>query len=97
MVVLNQPRIVALNDFRIDMVPAGNFLVSRHADRPGIIGAVGTLLGRNNVNIASMQVGRSRPRGDAVMILQVDDEVPEALRAELKRITGMADLTYVTL
>jgi D-3-phosphoglycerate dehydrogenase len=97
MVVFNQPRIVALNDFRIDMVPAGNFLVSRHADRPGIIGAVGTLLGRNNVNIASMQVGRGQPRGDAVMILAVDEEVPEALRAELKRIDGMADLTYVTL
>ncbi len=97
MLVMGQPRIVALNDFRIDMVPTGNFLISRHADRPGVIGAVGTLLGRNNINIASMQVGRDRPRGDAVMILSVDDEVPEAVRAELKRVAGMADLQYVTL
>ncbi len=97
MVVMGQPRIVALNDFRIDMMPAGNFLISRHADRPGIIGAVGTILGRNNINIASMQVGRDRPRGDAVMILAVDEEVPEPLRAELKRIAGMTDLHYVTL
>jgi len=95
--VMGQPRIVLLNDFRIDMVPVGNFLISRHADRPGIIGAVGTLLGRNNINIASMQVGRDRPRGDAVMILAVDDDVPETLRAELKHIAGMADLQYVTL
>ncbi len=95
--VMDQPRIVLLNNFRIDMVPAGNFLISRHADRPGIIGAVGTLLGRSNINIASMQVGRDRPRGDAVMILAVDEAVPEPLRAELKHIAGMADLQYVTL
>ncbi|HET9847048.1 MAG TPA: phosphoglycerate dehydrogenase [Candidatus Dormibacteraeota bacterium] len=95
--LLNEPHIVQFNDFRIDLVPQGTFLMSWHADRPGIIGAIGTLLGQKNINIASMQVGRDRPRGDAVMILSVDDPVPEAILAEIRRIPGMADVLSVTL
>ena len=95
--MLNEPHIVTFNDFRIDLVPYGTFLMSWHADRPGIIGAIGTLLGQKNINIASMQVGRDRPRGDAVMILSVDDPVPESIQADIRRIPGMADVLTVTL
>jgi D-3-phosphoglycerate dehydrogenase / 2-oxoglutarate reductase len=95
--LLNEPHIVHFNDFRIDLVPEGTFLMSWHADRPGVIGAIGTLLGQRNINIASMQVGRDRPRGDAVMILSVDDPVPESIQAEIRRIPGMADVLTVTL
>jgi len=95
--LLNEPHIVQFNDFRIDLVPQGTFLMSWHADRPGVIGAIGTLLGQRNINIASMQVGRDRPRGDAVMILSVDDPVPESIQAEIRRIPGMADVLTVTL
>src|SRR5207253_2759724 len=95
--LLNEPHIVTFNDFRIDLVPYGTFLMSWHADRPGIIGAIGTLLGQKNINIASMQVGRDRPRGDAVMILSVDDPVPESIQADIRRIPGMADVLTVTL
>jgi D-3-phosphoglycerate dehydrogenase len=95
--LLNEPHIVYFDDFRIDLVPQGSFLMSWHADRPGVIGAIGSLLGRNNINIASMQVGRNRPRGDAVMILSVDDPVSEPLLGEIRRIPGMADVQYLTL
>jgi D-3-phosphoglycerate dehydrogenase len=95
--LLNEPHIVTFNDFRIDLVPQGTFLMSWHADRPGIIGAIGTLLGQKNINIASMQVGRDRPRGDAVMIVSVDDPVPESILADIRRIPGMADVLSVTL
>ncbi len=96
-VLLNEAHIVHFDGYRIDLVPQGTFLMSWHADRPGIIGAVGTLLGQNNINIASMQVGRNRPRGNAVMILSVDEPVPEALRTRIRQIPGMADVQYVTL
>ncbi|MEA2636867.1 MAG: D-3-phosphoglycerate dehydrogenase / 2-oxoglutarate reductase [Chloroflexota bacterium] len=95
--LLNEPHIVTFNDFRIDLVPQGTFLMSWHADRPGIIGAIGTLLGQKNINIASMQVGRDRPRGDAVMIVSVDDPVPESILADIRRIPGMADVLSITL
>src|SRR3979411_283400 len=70
--LLNEPHIVTFNDFRIDLVPKGTLLMSWHADRPGVIGAIGTLLGEKNINIASMQVGRDRPRADAGMIVSSD-------------------------
>src|SRR2546423_534357 len=95
--LLNEPHIVQFNDFRIDLVPQGTFLMSWHADRPGVIGAIGTLLGQRNINIASMQVGRERPRGDAVMILSVDDPVPESILADIRQIPGMADVLSVSL
>src|ERR1700674_1204285 len=95
--LLNEPHIVTFDDFRIDLVPHGTFLMSWHADRPGIVGAIGTFLGEKNINIASMQVGRDRPRGDAVMILSVDDPVPESILADIRRIPGMADVLSVNL
>jgi D-3-phosphoglycerate dehydrogenase len=55
------------------------------------------LLGENNINIASMQVGRDHPRGDAVMILSVDDPVPESIQARIREVPGMTDVQTVTL
>jgi D-3-phosphoglycerate dehydrogenase len=95
--LLNEPHIVTFNDFRIDLVPSGTFLMSWHTDRPGIIGAIGTLLGENNINIASMQVGRDRPRGDAVMILSVDEPVPDSIQARIREVPGMTAVQSVTL
>ncbi|HEY0491834.1 MAG TPA: phosphoglycerate dehydrogenase [Candidatus Dormibacteraeota bacterium] len=95
--LLNEPHIVTFNDFRIDLVPSGSFLMSWHTDRPGVIGAIGTLLGQNNINIASMQVGRDRPRGDAVMILSVDEPVPDSIQAKIREVPGMTDVQSVTL
>ena len=91
------PRIVRLGGFVIDLVPEGRFLVTYHDDRPGVIGKVGTALGEANINIAALQLGRDAPRGRAVMIVQVDDEVPEDVKARLRDIPGMADLRYVAL
>ena len=95
--LLNEAHVVRLDDFRIDVVPQGSFLMSWHADRPGVIGAIGTLLGRSNINIASMQVGRNHPRGDAVMILSIDDPVSDPILAEIRRIPGMTDVQSVAL
>jgi D-3-phosphoglycerate dehydrogenase len=90
-------RLVRLGDFHIDIEPAGRFLLTYHDDRPGIIGSVGMALGRTNINIAALQLGRDAPRGRAVMIVAVDDEVPEAVRDQLARIEGMTDIRYVEL
>src|SRR5204862_151857 len=59
-VLTDEPRVVRIDSFRVDLMPEGRFLVSRHADRPGIVGRVGTILGEHDVNIASMMVGRDR-------------------------------------
>ncbi|MFN2463505.1 MAG: phosphoglycerate dehydrogenase [Candidatus Dormibacteria bacterium] len=91
------PRLLRLGDFHIDIEPSGRFVLTYHDDRPGIIGSLGLALGRGNVNIAALQLGREAPRGRAVMIVAVDDEVPEAVRQELGAIPGMTEIRYVHL
>ena len=96
-VLMDEPRVVRIDGFRVDLVPDGRFLVSRHEDRPGVVGRVGTILGEHDVNIASMQVGRDAPRGNAMMILAVDDRVAPEVLSRLREVGGMSDLRYVEL
>ena len=95
--LMGEPRAVRIDSFRVDLVPDGRFLVSRHEDRPGIVGKVGSILGEHDVNIASMQVGRDAPRGSAMMILAVDDRVAPEVLERLRGVGGMSDLRYVEL
>jgi len=95
--LMGEPRAVRIDSFRVDLVPDGRFLVSRHEDRPGVVGKVGSILGEHDVNIASMQVGRDAPRGNAMMILAVDDRVAPDVLERLRGVGGMSDLRYVEL
>ncbi|MFS1512313.1 phosphoglycerate dehydrogenase [Chengkuizengella sp. SCS-71B] len=67
-------RIVQIDQYPVDISPEGIFIYISHQDKPGAIGKIGTLLGSNEVNIATMQVGRKIIGGDAVMILTVDKQ-----------------------
>jgi D-3-phosphoglycerate dehydrogenase len=97
-VVHRQPHIVGIDDFLIDLAPTeGYLLMTRHRDPPGMIGQVGTLLGRADVNISSMQVGRRERRGEALMILAVDEMVPPAVLAELRAVPNMASVRLIAL
>jgi len=96
-VLMGEPRAARIDSFRVDLVPDGRFLVSRHDDRPGVVGRVGTILGEHDVNIASMQVARDAPRGNAMMILAVDDRVAPDVLTRLREVGGMSDLRYVEL
>jgi len=90
-------RITAWDGVPIDIAPAPFMVVTRHRDRPGLIGRVGTVLGAAGVNIAAMHVGRRSPRGDAVMVLTVDEPVPAALVAELRAAESFEDVRFVEL
>ena len=96
-VLMGELRAVRIDSFRVDLVPEGRFLVSRHEDRPGVVGKVGSILGEHDVNIASMQVGRDAPRANAMMILAVDDRVAPEVLQRLREVGGMSDLRYVEL
>ena len=82
----DEPMIVALNDFWVEFPARGWLLLTRHHDRPGIIGAIGTLLGDRDVNIAFMHVGRKSPRGEAIMVLGVDDPIPPDVVKEIENM-----------
>jgi len=90
--VQGEPRIVLIDGFWVDVPVEGHLLLTKHQDKPGLVGRVGTLLGEHDVNISSMQVGRLHPRGEALMILTLDDPVPDEVRA---RIGAFADVDRV--
>jgi D-3-phosphoglycerate dehydrogenase / 2-oxoglutarate reductase len=90
-------RITSVDEFPVNVPPTHNMLFTLHRDMPGIIGKIGSLLGSFNVNIASMQVGRKIVRGDAVMVLSLDDPLPEGILAEITKVQGIRDAYTVTL
>ena len=90
-------RITDLDEFPVNVPPSRYMLFTLHRDMPGIIGKIGSLLGNFNVNIASMQVGRKIVRGDAVMVLSVDDPLPDGIVAEITKVPGIRDAYTVTL
>ncbi|MEM6449175.1 MAG: phosphoglycerate dehydrogenase [Cyanobacteria bacterium P01_D01_bin.105] len=90
-------RIIDMDDFPINVPPTKYMLFTLHRDMPGIIGKIGSLLGSFNVNIASMQVGRKIVRGDAVMVLSIDDPLPEGILNEIKKEPGISDAYTVAL
>ncbi|MFH0776335.1 MAG: phosphoglycerate dehydrogenase [Patescibacteria group bacterium] len=83
-IVEAEPRITFIQNFRVNFRPNEHLLLTRHRDMPGVIGRVGTLLGENSINIANMDLGRNKIGGDALMILDVDDAIPESILDELK-------------
>lgn len=90
-------RITNLDGFPINVPPSNYMLFTLHRDMPGIIGRIGSLLGNFNVNIASMQVGRKIVRGDAVMVLSLDDPLPDGILTEINQIPGIRDAYTVAL
>jgi len=90
-------RITSIDAFPVNVTPSSHMLFTRHRDMPGIIGHLGSLLGEHNVNIASMQVGRKIVRGDAVMVLSIDDPIPAELLKTITAIEGIQEAHPVTL
>ena len=90
-------KIIAVDQFDLDLPPTDNLLFLRYADRPGIVGAVGNILGAANVNIAGMQVARDSAGGEALMALTVDSAVSEELIAAVAKETGAGSVRSVAL
>ncbi len=86
-VMRGESHIVRVNSYWIDFVPtAGSFLFVDHKDRPGLIGSVGTITGGADVNISAMYVSRQKARGQALMILDLDEKLPETAIQKIRAI-----------
>lgn len=88
-------RIVSLDGNNTDFTPEGNMIWMAHEDRPGIVGHLGTVLGNNHVNIAGLYVGRQAVGGKAIAMVNVDNDVPEKVMAELRGIAHIQDLKFI--
>ena len=80
----NQPRIVGINGREVEVVAEGKLLVLENIDQPGMVGTIGTILGKAGVNIADMSLSRLTPGGTAYMVVRVDTEPGEEARREIK-------------
>ena len=88
---------MAVGGYTMDMIPEGYVIVSRHLDKPGVIGRASTILGKCNINIAGMQVGRINPGEEAIMVLNVDSEVPEEVMEEIRSMPGIFTATFAKI
>jgi D-3-phosphoglycerate dehydrogenase len=84
-----KPRFIQIKGINLDAEVGQHMLYTTNADAPGIIGLLGTLCGKNGVNIANFQLGRNRPGGDAIALLYLDAPFPEKVLAELRENTAI--------
>lgn len=93
------PRLILLDGYRLESFLDGRLFVFSHRDVPGMIGSVGTVFGKNGINIAQMAVGRegNTPGGDAIGVLSVDGDVPEAVMNELLSIDAITQAKIIDL
>ncbi len=97
-VLRGETHIVRINDFWPDIMPTGGyFLFSDHRDRPGMIGTVGNITGKADINISSMQLARLEQRGRALMILALDEPLSEQHRQEILAIPDVQTAKLVKL
>jgi D-3-phosphoglycerate dehydrogenase len=91
------PRIVAIDGFSVEMLPEGHIVVGFNDDKPGVIGRVGDACGALGINIAQMTVGRKLQLSKAVLALNLDAEVPDALLTKLSGLEFVREVYRVKL
>ena len=90
-------KIVAIDDLALDLIPSESLLFLRYADKPGVIGVVGRILGEAAINIGGMQVARDRAGGEALMVLTIDSAVGQELAATISIETKARVVRFVNL
>lgn len=94
----SEPHIVRINDYWLDVVASSGYMLSiYHQDRPGMIGAMGTITGQHDINISFMEVGRLAPRGRAMMIVGLDDQIPDSVLEKIRAISHVYSAKLLVL
>lgn len=91
------PRIISVNEFAVEMIPEGEMLVMFNNDMPGVIGNIGTLLGKNKINIARMHFGRAERGGKAISAVTVDAPVSKEVLSEIKKLPNLLSVKQIHL
>lgn len=91
------PRIVKIDNFSVEIMPEGHMLVMNNNDKPGVIGNIGMLLGKNNINIARMHFGRETAGGRAISVVNIDSPVTVKLLKEIKKLPNILDVKVINI
>jgi D-3-phosphoglycerate dehydrogenase len=93
----NNPRIVRLFSMPVEIVPSGVVFLMNNKDRPGMVGHIGTLMGKYHVNIASMSLGRDQAGGQALTVLNLDNLPPAEVLDEIRKDPDISNVRVVKL
>jgi len=91
------PRIVRVDSFPVEIVPEGSMLFMYNNDKPGVIGNIGSLLGKHNINIARMHFGRELAGGMAISVVNIDSPVTGTLLEEIKNLPNILFTKVINL
>ncbi len=89
-------RVVEIDDYTLDLEPKGNMILFKNSDEPGVIGSVGTIIAKYNINIADFRLGRNK-NSQALAVIKVDNAINEELIDELSRLDACISVKAVTL
>lgn len=93
----NRPRLVKVDEHNLDASPEGHMLIFENLDSPGIVGRLGQVLGKNGINIASMNLSRDVVGGEALSILNLDSAVDDLVIDQILKIDGISTARLVHL
>lgn len=93
----SEPRLVQVDDYRLEARPEGCILMMQNQDVPGVIGQVGTILSAYKVNIGEWRMGRDKPGGEALSFLNLDSHPPQEVVDALEKITAVTQVNLVSL
>lgn len=90
-----QPKIVQIDQYRVDFTPEGYLLLVPHVDQPNMIGQIATILGKAQININGMQVGNTTESGTNIMAVAVNDDIPNDILLQISGIEGIFDVKLI--
>ena len=91
------PRVILIDGFKVEIVPDGELLLMYNNDKPGVIGNIGTLLGKSNINIARMHFGRETAGGMAISVVSIDATPSQETIEEIKRLPNILSVKHISL
>jgi len=91
------PRIVFIDTFKVEIVPFGELLFIYNNDKPGVIGSIGMLLSKNNINIARMHFGRETQGGTAISVVTIDTPATPQIIEDIKKLPNILSIKQMSL
>jgi D-3-phosphoglycerate dehydrogenase len=91
------PRIVRINNFPVEIIPEGNMLFMYNNDKPGVIGNIGSYMGKCNINIARMHFGRETAGGMAISVVNIDTPVTPSQLEDIKKMPNILSVRVISL
>jgi len=90
-----KPRLVEIKGIKVEAEMGPHMLYVTNEDKPGFIGRLGTVLGDAGINIATFHLGRSGPGQDAIALVEVDGEVPEAVLSRIGQLPSVQQVKHL--